>query len=187
MFEGRREEVEGMVAVELGAGVVERPERFVREEPENGFGAAGCIDETEADIPGGGRFCMLGATGAADWKSSKSSSSVAPDWNELKAASGPELCGPLPFELVVVAGVKVSSPTESRSTSGSFFTGGSGLFFGGFSLADCFELSPRRAGLATAPSSYSSYSSNRSRRGAVSWKPDVFPPKPPPSPYTPPL
>jgi len=90
------------------------------------------------------------ADGVADWKSSKSSSSAV--YEAVGAATG--------------ADTGVGSSNEKRSTSGSFFFGSSGFF-------EVLSVGLRRLeedvsaclfpGAATAPSSYSSYSSNLSR------------------------
>lgn len=120
--------------------------------------------------------------GPADWKSSKSSSSSVA--NARGVALGAEM--------------GLGSSKEKRSTSGSFF-GGSGFFAARSSGFRRLEEDEVLVGLdATAPSSYSSYSSNLSCLPAAellagsawfpySWKSLVWPPNPPPSPYTPPL
>ena len=69
----------------------------------------------------------------------------------------------LPLEAKGLGGVSggISSSNPSMSTSGSFFFGGSTFF--GSRLTAVEEVSAfRRPEEATAPSSYSSYSSNRS-------------------------
>ena len=128
----------------------------------------------------------------ADWKSSKSSSSAPPVCCVPKPLSRPLPLVFLPFVGAASAGplAMSSSPNEKRSTSGSFALGFDFSVF----PASLRELDAaggwsafRRAEDVAAPSSYSSYSSNRSLLLPGSWKPPVFPPKPPPSPYTPPL
>ena len=125
------------------------------------------------------------AAGAAEMKSSKSSSSLG---------ALPFLVGDvmvcLPLDGAAFGGViggSSSSPKENRSISGAFFTSG-------FRLAELVvEVSAfRRARVLTAPSSPSSYSSNRSLLPELpvaapetpeSWNPELaLPPKPPPSP-----
>ena len=123
-------------------------------------------------------------------KSSKSSSSPVP----LPFRVG-DVRACLPFDGAglggVIGGIS-SSPKENRSTSGAFFTSGFR-----FAELDCEGSAFRRAGVLAAPSSSSSYSSNRSLLPVLpvaaaevpeSWNPELaLPPKPPPSPYVPPL
>lgn len=176
----------------LGAGDMEekptRSFRFGAWDPETGLGAANWVLDVVVAVEVGGwmleRGFGLGAAvvdGVADWKSSKSSSSAAAgDW---KLISRPLLAGFLPFDVEVGAGS--SSPIENRSGSGSFFFAGSAFLFSRLTLEEVgleTESAFRRPGAATAPSSYSSYSSNLSPLLAESWNPPVFPPKPPPSP-----
>ncbi len=147
------------------------------------MGAANWVDDCGAivfvkgAIPGIEGLEKVCVVGVADWKSSKSSSSAPPG----PSSSGLETFF-LPFGTNSFGGVSggISSSKPSMSISGSFFLGGSG-FLGSRLAAD--EVSAfRRPGVATAPSSYSSYSSKRSRRLEESWNPEVLPPNPPPSP-----
>lgn len=90
-----------------------------------------------------------------------------------------------PFEATPfggVAGGRSSSSNPSMSTSGSFFFGSSAALGSRFTVGVALISVFRIAGDFMAPSSNSSYSSNRSRRLLESWNPDVFPPYPPPSP-----
>ena len=118
--------------------------------------------------------------GVADWKSSNSSSSA------------PLACidpSPFPTELEIdcfavepnsFGGVSggMSSSNPRMSISGSLGFGGSAALALLFARpgSDFFV-----GGEDMAPSSNSSYSSNRSFL-PESWNPDVFPPNPPPSP-----
>lgn len=123
----------------------------------------------------GGAVCV---TGVADWKSSNSSSSTGFD----SSISNP-VAGCLPAAVDVVATLS-SSPKSTRSTGSSL---GSGFFASRFATV-AGGLVPRRGKRELIGSaSSSSYSSNRLLLGAVSWKSLVLPPKPPPSPNTPPL
>ena len=147
------------VALELGAGEMdENPtisDKLAAFGAETGWGAAYWVAEVVVDIGGasegkdGADVCT---DGVADWKSSKSSSSAPLE--VMGAAAGAEM--------------GIGSSKENRSTSGSFFLGGSD-FFGVRSVV--FRLAEdededvsacRFPGAATAPSSYSSYSSNLS-------------------------
>ena len=133
--------------------------------------------------------------GVADWKSSKSSSPppvVEDDCIVLKSSSADgAACFPLEVggasTAAGVLDVRSSSPKSNRSTSGS-------LGFGGCALGAVRAVGDvgearwsafLRPGASTAPSSYSSYSSNLSR---LLWVPSLYsspalrPPKPPPSP-----
>lgn len=180
----------------------EKPTRSLRlapRTPETGLGAASWVVVVvfEVAVGGGGpriedlaEVCVVGV---ADWKSSKSSSSAPPVCCVPKPLSRPLPLVFLPFVGDASAGPPLamsSSPNEKRSISGSFALG---LDFGVFSASlrevdaagGCSAF--RRGEDVAAPSSYSSYSSNRSLRFPESWKPPVFPPNPPPSPYTPPL
>ena len=87
--------------------------------------------------------------GAADWKSSKSSSSP-------KSLLGADAAGAFPVELATGAG---SSSQASRSGTGSGALGFGGSAFLGSFLVEVDVGSLRRGALATlSPSSYSSYS-----------------------------
>ncbi len=134
---------------------------------------------------GSGRFGIEGFEGAvdcvvgvADWKSSNSSSSAVP-------GGAPPIMPSIGFDVAFlpleakgfggVSGGMSSSSNPSMSISGSFFFGGSAFFVS--RLAAVEEVSAfRRPVEDAAPSSYSSYSSNRSLLPLESWKPDVFPP-----------
>ena len=122
-----------------------------------------------------GRGAASGATGVADWKSSKSSSSVAVVEEFIAGVEAP------------------GSSNEKRSTSGSFFFGGSGFLAVVLSVpvrllldVDDETSACRLPEAGAAPSSYSSYSSNLSPRllppAPESWKSLDCPPNPPPSP-----
>lgn len=128
-------------------------------------------------IPGIEGFDDVCVVGVADWKSSKSSSSAPPGLSSIGLDAGF-----LPLETNFLGGVSggISSSKSSISISGSFFFGGSAFLTSPLAADDGSAF--RRPGAATAPSSYSSYSSNRSLLVLVSWNPDVLPPKPPPSP-----
>ena len=136
---------------------------------------------------GGGRVGIEGfedvcVLGVADWKSSKSSSSAV--WSVPKLSTGLKMAF-LPFEANSLGGVSggiSSSPNANKSTSGSLFLGGSAFFASRFAGVGKEDSAFRRTGDATAPSSYSSYSSKRSLLPPVSSNPPVFPPYPPPSP-----
>ena len=108
--------------------------------------------------------------GAADWKSSKSSSSAMSEGAPPSMSSIGFDADFLPLEGKGLGGVSggISSSSNARmSISGSFFLGGSAFLAS--RLAGAEERSAfRRPGEATAPSSYSSYSSNRSRLLLVS-------------------
>ena len=110
--------------------------------------------------------------GVADWKSSKSSSSAAPVFSGFVA-------GFLILEANSFGGVSggMSLSKARISISGSFGLAGSAFFCSRFGTSAF-----RREVDETSPSSPSSYSSNRSFLLLESWKPDVFPPYPPPSP-----
>lgn len=185
-----------MMPEALGAGEMElNPTRSLRLapcEPETGLGAAIWAVELLFKVAGlGGRespgiegLVADWLLGVADWKSSKSSSSAAPpackEPNPSSIGFGVAF---LPFEAKSLGGVfgGISSASKLRmSISGSFFFGGSGFLVS--RRADDDDSGFRRAEVAVLPSSYSSYSSNLSRRLVESWNSDVFPPKPPPSP-----
>ncbi|KAI6769549.1 hypothetical protein HG530_004178 [Fusarium avenaceum] len=124
---------------------------------------------------------LAGAAGAgAAWKSSNSSSSSA------CAGAAAELLGASAAnpELLDADGAGAGSSKEKRSTSGSFFLGGSAAAFltGVRSGRLAAALDELAAGLS--PSSNSSYSSNRSPLLAAPSprQSSVWPPKPPPSP-----
>lgn len=152
------------VAVVLVAGEMdENPTRSVRLAAlgaDTGWGAAYCVVEVVVAVGAaigkdGAEFCT---DGVADWKSSKSSSSTAV-FEAAGAAIGADVVG-------------IGSSNENRSTSGSFFFGGSGFFAAVLSVVfrrleeeeeEVFSAC-RLDGAATAPSSYSSYSSNLSLR-----------------------
>ncbi len=146
----------------------EKPTRSVRFAclgADTGCGAANWVLDVVVDV-GGAMEGKLGAEvcteGVADWKSSKSSSSAV-----LEEAAG--------VGAAIGAEAGIGSSNEKRSTSGAFFLGGSD-FLGVFSLVRRFDdvSAFLRPGVATAPSSYSSYSSNLSRpplpRVPESWK-----------------
>ena len=105
--------------------------------------------------------------GVADWKSSKSSSSLAPlDCIEPKASSIVFGAVRFPLEVKSFGGVCGGTSSASKlkiSTSGSFFFGGGGFWASRRMVEDEGSVF-RRAGLAVPASSYSSYSSNLSRR-----------------------
>lgn len=188
-----------MIPVVFGAGETElKPTRSLRLAPwelEIGFGAANWVAEVDDGVGLGGRgrprpdgfdvVCVCGF-GVADWKSSKSSSSLAPtdkESNPLSIGCGLAF---LPFAAKSLGGVfgGISSTSKLRmSISGSFFFGGA-VFWGSL-RADDDDDAASGFGLdvlGVLPSSPSSYSSNLSRRLVESWKSDLFPPKPPPSP-----
>ena len=141
--------------------------RLVLREPCCGCGAANWVDEVIVDVEGRGATagtegCEAGCAVAADWKSSKSSSS-APGSAAMVAAC-------FALELALGAG---SSSKESRSTAGSLGLGGSAFFTSRRTWLDAGSIcSLRRGGAATSPSSYSSYSSKRSRRLCASENPE---------------
>ena len=165
-----------LVLLILGAGEMElKPTRSLRLalwDAEVGFGAAywvldaNGVAEIGVGRPGivvfeGAEVCVLGV---ADWKSSKSSSSAAPDEVLPSMSSIGFETVFLPFEVNGLGGVSggMSSSSKARiSISGSFFFGGSAFLGSRLTVVD-EESVFRRAGEATAPSSYSSYSSNRS-------------------------
>ena len=159
--------------VALGAGEIElnRSLRLLLCDGATGWGAANCagaavVVDIGVGKPGIDGFDAVAVVGEADWKSSKSSSSFS---NALGAAF-------LPFEETSFGGVSggTSSSKASISISGSFGLGGSGFL----ALTGSVTVVPvlRRAEEDVAPSSYSSYSSNRSPLLPESWNPDVFPP-----------
>ena len=141
-----------------------------------GFGAANWVVDAVVLVASGrpGIDGLEGAAvvGVADWKSSKSSSSAAPVSSGFAA-------GFLMLEANSFGGVSggMSSSKAKISISGSFGLGGSAFFCSRFGTSAF-----RRELDETSSSSPSSYSSNRSRLLLESWKPDVFPPNPPPSP-----
>lgn len=160
----------------VGAGDIEGkllPTRWfmlVLWEAETGLGAANWVLGMEGaggSIPRSEVFEGAWVEGVAEIKSSNSSSSAPFGGNSIALVATF-----LPFVTDGFGGVlggKSSSPNASkRSTSGSFFFGGSGflasrLALGGVDVID--EGSAfLRVGAAAPPSSYSSYSSNRSFR-----------------------
>lgn len=183
---------------ELGIGEIElKPTRSLRLAPcvaETGFGAASWVAAIDGAFEGGGSerpgmdgLLALEMLGVADWKSSKSSSSWTPPAdsapNPLSMGFAEAL---LPFNAKSLGGVLGGMSSASKlkmSISGSFFFGGSGLE-GSRRIADDDDEDAgfRRDEADVAPSSYSSYSSNLSRRLFESWKSEAFPPYPPPSP-----
>jgi len=178
------------VLLMLGAGEMElKPTRSLKLAPWDagtGLGAAyWVLCARDVADSGGGRFEIEGFEGAedcvvgvADWKSSKSSSSAPPDEAPPSISSIGFETAFLPLVVKGFGGVSggISSSSNPRmSISGSFFLGGSAFF--GSRLTAVEEVSAfRRPEEATAPSSNSSYSSNRSLLLLESWKPDVFPP-----------
>lgn len=145
-----------------------------------GWGAANCVDELIVEVEAGGAMNWAAAgldagaaAGAADWKSSKSSSSP-------KSLAADVATGCFPAALETGAG---SSSHASKSATGSGALGFGGSFFTSRLawLEDAAGGGFRRGG-GDASSSPSSYSSNLSRRACVSVKPDSLPPNPPPSP-----
>ena len=146
-------------------------------EPETGWGTANCVAEPVAPLNcGGGGGKLLDVDEgfrcgeAADWKSSNSSSMTPPDCKEPISLSKAEFC-----DLGALAAVGImlpsSSPTDKRSTSGALGFGGSEDFFTDCSVwvrDDVAIPSARRLGVGVAPSSNSSYSSNRSLRALES-------------------
>lgn len=148
-----------MPLVVLGAGEMElkRSVRLLLCEGAMGWGAANWAGGAVVIDIGGGKpgiegFDVVVVVGDADWKSSKSSSS----------ASNAFVAPFLPFEEAGFGGVSggMSSSKASMSISGSFGLGGSGCL----ALTGSVAVVPifRRAEEDVAPSSYSSYSSNRS-------------------------
>ena len=181
----------------LGVGETElkltRSLRLAPWKAETGLGAANCVaDVVDVVASGGGKACIDGfmedcGAGVADWNSSKSSSPALLDCIALKSsiAFGTDF---FPFEKSSFGGVSGGTSSSSNpriSISGSFFFGISSCFVSRFTGDDETSVL-RRVGDFVAPSSNSSYSSNRSLR-VESWNPEVFPPNPPPSPKTPPL
>ena len=139
-----------------------------------GLGAANWV--FDAVVVASGRPGIDGLEGAAvvgvaDWKSSKSSSSAVP-------ASSGFVVGFFILEVNSFGGVSggMSSSKAKISISGSLGFGGSTFF------CSCFGISAVRREVDETSSSPSSYSSNWSLLLLESWKPDVFPPNPPPSP-----
>ena len=133
------------------------------------LGAVVLVDSGRAGIDG---FEGAAMVGVADWKSSKSSSSAVP-------ASSGFVVGFFILEVNSFGGVSggMSSSKAKISISGSLGFGGSTFFCSRFGTSAF-----RREGDENSSSSPSSYSSNRSLLLLESWKPDVFPPNPPPSP-----
>lgn len=169
-----------MLLIALGTGEIElKPTRSLRLllcEGATGLGAAnwvlGAVVLVASGRPGIDG-CEAGAVVVvADWKSSKSSSSAAPVSSGLAA-------GFFIFDANSFGGVSggISSSKARISISGSFGLGCSAFFCSRFG-ASAFR---REVGEAST-SSPSSYSSNRSRLLLESWKSEVLPPYPPPSP-----
>ena len=139
----------------------------------------GRLENAEVDMEGLEDVVVVGV---ADWKSSKSSSSVAALWRE---PSPPRPLSLLLLEANSFGGVSggTSSSNDRKSTSGSLGFGGSAFL----TDADAEGLALLRGVAPDPSSSCSSYSSKRSLLELVSWKSGSLPPNPPPSPYTPPL
>lgn len=167
-----------VVTVDGAGEIVLNPTRSVKLFPcdaETGFGAAICVLGT-ANVDGG--CSILGmegfaaadvvGSGVADWKSSKSSSSfvvgAGAEAPSIPRSSIGFVMGFLPLyanSLGGVIGGRSPSSKLNMSFSGSFL-GGSSFFRFRFAAVDDDGAEVRTAGEATAPSSYSSYSSNRS-------------------------
>lgn len=165
-----------MLRVLVAGEMAANPARSFKLAPcdaETGFGAAICEFEVAEGFETGGKespgaigFDVGGGFGVADWKSSKSSSSAPPDCNPPKLSSIELDKALLPFMAKSLGGVlggRSSSSNPSISTSGSFGLGGSTSLVSRFTAAD-IDSGFRRPEAVTAPSSYSSYSSNRSLR-----------------------
>lgn len=169
-----------MLLIALGVGEIgltaTRSLRLLPCEGAAGLGAANWVLDAVAlvasGIPGIDGLEEAAVVGVADWKSSKSSSSAAP-------VSSGFVLDFLILEVNSFGGVSggMSSSKAKMSISGSFGLGGSAFFCSRFGTSAF-----RREVDEISPSSPSSYSSNRSLLLLESWKLDVFPPKPPPSP-----
>ena len=177
-----------MPLVALGAGEMElKPTRSLRLFPcegATGLGAANRVLDVVLLLdmgsgkPGIEGFAGAVVVGVADWKSSKSSSSAPPDCNDPGPSPSTFEAALFPLGANSFGGVSggMSSSKPKISISGSFGLGGSAFFGSRFAAAVEVVSGFRRAGEAVTPSSYSSYSSNRSLLLLESWNPDVFPP-----------
>ena len=163
----------------LGVGDIKlKPTKSLRLVPCNddtALGAANCVvDDVENVDTGSGKAdteaLLYGCgAGAADWKSSKSSSAEMLDWSVFRSFSAFGTAV-FPFEEFSFGGVSggASSSNPRMSISGSFFFGGSTFLSSRFVMDDEDISAFLRVGDVMAPSSNSSYSSNRSLRALES-------------------